>query len=560
MNSDLILRRALAAVAFGIAIAAIVDPEIASRRASKPDVRLLVNDPQDAAIASDVEKALSKRFTVSRQPIASANGTVVIGDRPESDASELTAPVFAVTPRGTTPRITLERTIVPATAATDAQTPVQVIARVTGARGREADFELKSGELTIDRIRRTIGSDDERVQASLIYIPTSVGAVPIRVRASINGSSAASVADVAVNAAEKRWPVLFYHPRPSWMSTFVRRALERDPRFVVTSRTMTSRTLSTDAGTPPRIDDLAALSLYEAIVVGSPEALNTSDVAALEGFMRRRGGGVAFLLDTRAPGPYERLIGAPAWSTASPAKPESIATRDGTMLRASELAWPTQLPPSARSLVTGPRPIVWQSPVGIGTIVVSGALDSWRFRDSASSGFERFWQQRVASLAESAVPAVSLTAVRTVVRPGDDVELLAAMRDTTARPAADSIRYVDLGSGLFGAALRAPTKPGIYRLSAAVNADRAELPLVVSTDATPALPSAPDLASSWARSHGGNSFNASNLDQLESSMRSAISAAPRLVLWHPMRAPWWIVPFAFALSGEWWLRRRRGLR
>jgi hypothetical protein len=28
----------------------------------------------------------------------------------------------------------------------------------------------------------------------------------------------------------------------------------------------------------------------------------------------------------------------------------------------------------------------------------------------------------------------------------------------------------------------------------------------------------------------------------------------------PMRSPWWIVPFAACLAGEWWLRRRRGLR
>jgi hypothetical protein len=560
VNSDLILRRALAVVAFSIAIAAIVDPEIASQRASKPDVRLVVNDAQDAAIASDVEKALSKRFTVSREPIASANGTVVIGEHLAPSENEVSAPVFAVTPSGSSPRITLERTVAPAKAAIDAQTPVQVTARVTGARGREADIELKSGGLTVDRIRRTIGSDDERIQASLPYVPISVGAVPLRVHASINGSSATSMADVAIDAVEKRWPVLFFDPRPSWMSTFVRRALERDPRFVVTSRTMTSRTLSTDAGTPPRIDDLAALSLYDAIVVGSPEALSSSDVSALDAFLRRRGGGVALLLDTRATGPYERVIGSPTWNTASPAKPESIATRAGPTLRAGELAWPAQLPLSAQSLVTGPRPIVWQTPLGIGTIVVSGALDSWRYRDSASSGFERFWQQRVASLAENAVPAVSLTATRAVVRPGDDVELFAMMRDTTARPAADSLRYVNLGGGLFGATLRAPMKPGTYRFSAAVNADRAELPLVVSTDATPAQPSALDLVASWARSHGGDSFSASNLEQLESSMRSAISAAPRLVLWHPMRAPWWIVPFALALSGEWWLRRRRGLR
>ena len=27
----------------------------------------------------------------------------------------------------------------------------------------------------------------------------------------------------------------------------------------------------------------------------------------------------------------------------------------------------------------------------------------------------------------------------------------------------------------------------------------------------------------------------------------------------PMRSAWWLPPFALALAGEWWLRRRRGL-
>jgi hypothetical protein len=29
---------------------------------------------------------------------------------------------------------------------------------------------------------------------------------------------------------------------------------------------------------------------------------------------------------------------------------------------------------------------------------------------------------------------------------------------------------------------------------------------------------------------------------------------------HPMRSWWWVIPFAASLAGEWWLRRRAGLR
>jgi hypothetical protein len=38
-----------------------------------------------------------------------------------------------------------------------------------------------------------------------------------------------------------------------------------------------------------------------------------------------------------------------------------------------------------------------------------------------------------------------------------------------------------------------------------------------------------------------------------------VRVVPRAETWHPMRSAWWIIPFALALSGEWWLRRRRGL-
>ena len=29
---------------------------------------------------------------------------------------------------------------------------------------------------------------------------------------------------------------------------------------------------------------------------------------------------------------------------------------------------------------------------------------------------------------------------------------------------------------------------------------------------------------------------------------------------HPMRSPWWILPFTLCLGVEWWMRRRSGLR
>jgi hypothetical protein len=52
----------------------------------------------------------------------------------------------------------------------------------------------------------------------------------------------------------------------------------------------------------------------------------------------------------------------------------------------------------------------------------------------------------------------------------------------------------------------------------------------------------------------------SRIDELISRLVEQLAppSQPREI--HPMRSPWWIVPFAGALGAEWWRRRRSGLR
>jgi hypothetical protein len=112
--------------------------------------------------------------------------------------------------------------------------------------------------------------------------------------------------------------------------------------------------------------------------------------------------------------------------------------------------------------------------------------------------------------------------------------------------------------GEFTGTLRAPAKPGVYRVAVDADGSRADVPLIVASHvARPAIP-APDLLDAWARARGGRAFATKELQQLEPALREAVRPAPRLETWHPMRSAWWIVPFALALSGDWWLRRRRG--
>jgi hypothetical protein len=52
---------------------------------------------------------------------------------------------------------------------------------------------------------------------------------------------------------------------------------------------------------------------------------------------------------------------------------------------------------------------------------------------------------------------------------------------------------------------------------------------------------------------------ASELERFSQTLGESLQADQRPERWHPMRSMWWLLPFALALSSEWWLRRRRGL-
>jgi hypothetical protein len=63
-----------------------------------------------------------------------------------------------------------------------------------------------------------------------------------------------------------------------------------------------------------------------------------------------------------------------------------------------------------------------------------------------------------------------------------------------------------------------------------------------------------------ASSHRGIDVTPDRIAELERFIRDAVSAPRTPRTRHPMRSAWWIVPFTLCLGGEWWLRRRRGLR
>jgi len=327
------------------------------------------------------------------------------------------------------------------------------------------------------------------------------------------------------------------------------------------------------------------------VVIGAPEELTDRDVAGLEAFLRRRGGAVCLLLDQQVPGPYERLLGVGAWATAGTSTPASIDVTGGDPVRllATELAWPVQLPPGSSTLATSvptagdtsvSRPIVWSAPAGSGRIIASGALDAWRFRDSAPSAFDRFWRTLIADAAAASPRLVEIQLDQPLLATGEATGAGIVVRDAslaepgTATTLKGTVSVVletpsglvpvrawpDGAPGHFRATFNAPDSPGTYRLGVTGNGTRVDTPVVVtSTAVARPTPDERDLIAAWTSSRGGITVPSTRLLEVRDALDRALHSTQEHTTWYPMRSAWWIVVFALALGVEWWMRRRRGL-
>lgn len=629
--------RLLRGVAIAIAIAAIIDPAAPWTSRTSPVVAVVAEDAADRALAGRIIDRLDRIFTVVDGPFTGAAATVLAGARPPAGSADLAAPAFVVLPEPAGPSVTLVEVSAPARSAPRSRVPVVATVRAQGARGRRVEVALRAGALDVDRAVREVVTDDERFDVPLTFVPTAVGAAPLRVTASLERDERVAHADIVVDVLDERWAVLFSDPRPTWMSTFVRRALDRDSRFMVTSRVITAPGVSADVGRPPALDVPVSLAHFDLVVAGAPEALGAREVAGLESFLRGRGGSVALLLDRRESGAYERLIGGVAWSAAS--EDTGLDVRpvmgDTASLRAGTVVWPDPMPAAAtpvamatrsqaaagagasapasadrlpasgtgavrspasrtgaaRSPASGTgatrlpasgtgaaRPVVWRAPVGAGRLLVSGALDAWRFRDPATSSFDAFFRIMLAQAAAASPSAIEIDLGAAALALGDTTQLIVILRDAWLSDSDDApIRasvsatlesagrstYVRLWPdgprGRFRGVIRAPDAPGVSRVVVASGDDRASAPILVGEDVRAAVADAPDLLEMWANARAGALLPESRLDELPGMLAAALEPEPRRLVLHPMRSAWWIIPFALALGAEWLWRRRRGL-
>jgi hypothetical protein len=190
------------------------------------------------------------------------------------------------------------------------------------------------------------------------------------------------------------------------MATFVRRALETDPRFVVTSRVATSRGApAVTAGDPPAaLSTLPSLELFQVVIVGAPEELTGDDETGLRRFMQERGGSVVLLLDQSSPAAhsaaFRSLTGVPQWILREKADPWGTPSASAVLTPPALPDWAEAEAPS--SAAPAETPTVWRTSVGRGSLVVSGALDAWRFRDANDQAFATYWRGVVSRAGEAA--------------------------------------------------------------------------------------------------------------------------------------------------------------
>ena len=498
----------LRVVAIAIAIAGVIDPAITRSSALKPDVSLVVAGPlPDPGLADRVARALEPIATVVRGPSIGAAGVVSVGYQLPDSSVRSTPAAFAIVPVARTPWVTIEAVRAPEHANLQARVPVAVTVRVRAARARSLVVQLEVGGVAIDRSIKTIANDDERVTVELGLVTSAAGRMTPTITARVEGDSAAPVrADAIVRVGSDRHAVLLFDRRPSWMSTFVRRALESDARFVVSSRVSTSRNAATLAGQPPAA--LADLDAFALVIVGAPDLMTPADADGLERFMHDRGGVVLLLMDAATENvAVDRLTGVTRWTRANRPEPSGVPL-------ASEFQAPAELPrwaePVAFARTASPNSVapIWQTPIGRGRLIVSGALDAWRYRDVA---FDGFWKALAADATSTEVTDVmEVTEGRPEGRSGgtDVTEV------TEGKPEGRSG-----GTGDTEALLRA-----------------------------------------WTASHHGSSFAETDLAALAPTLTRTLAAPVEARPIHPMRSAWWIVPFAGLLGFEWWDRRKNGRR
>jgi hypothetical protein len=558
------LGRLLRWTAVAIAVAAAIDPAMSVNRRVRPKVALITDSREhDEHLWRGSFRDFD--FVAGLDPSASAAVAVALR-YPEQPIPE-SLPVATVSIDPPDPR--LVSVSAPASVPAGTMIHVDVDLASTAPAGRSTSLTASIGGAVLARADHK-WNGPARWRASLDVAP--IGEPPYSIDIHIDGA-AFPVANAVVDLGD-RLPVLFYDARPSWTTTFVRHALENDPRFAVSSAGAVSRGVVVRTTEAPQHLQRADLDRFRAVVVGGLDALSASDAAELTQFMVERGGSVAVLPDERVESAAARsLVQASPGREVLLEKPASLdVAPELPRLEASELlplAPPADAHVLARTTDAAKTPIIWTTARGEGRLLVSGAMDAWRFRSSSGLEFDRFWQSAIAGLALAVRPPLSIDVIPPDRRGQESrahVGLRAADPETSVTAtlaSGEAVRlWPDPQRGSFSGVL-SPSHPGPNRVDVVSThggrTERASARFVggahVYAVDEPTVP-----LNLLSATHGGVDVTPANMSALDAWLRRTVPAKTEPAKTHPMRSLWWMVPFAGCLCGEWWIRRKRGLQ
>jgi hypothetical protein len=595
------MRRLLRLAAWAIAIGGAIDPALALPGASRARLAVVVPPPFSAAAAAArdrVARDLSASYEIVPYLVTDAAAAIVIGDRYPDEVVPDAMLVATVSASDAAPGVRIVGIDAPSAVPASTLIHLDVELEASLVAGQTTDVTASIAGLETARASHRWNADQERWHASIDVVP--VGDPPYLVQVRLTDSAKATsvkkagttVADVVVDVRRTPLRVEFYDPRPSWATTFLRRALEADPRFQVATLSVTSRGIFAQTGGAVPPGD-ARLDAFDVVILGGLDRLSAAEAGALDRYMRGRGGAVVAVPDQRidarpardlvnggppARGPVsggvrlepdlaERLLEQPATLTVTP---------PAASLRASELLVMRVDAPGSEVIARVPDadpakalPVIVSAPRGSGRLLLSGVMDAWRFRAADNAAFDRFWQSTIAGLALAVAPPIAIGIEPPLLRPGEPGALIVRVHppDATALSASidgdQPIRLLpDSEAGVYRGRFVAKQTPGLSTVevrAAAAQPLSASHRFVVSAGAV-RLPTRGAPLAMLASSHRGIDVSPDRIPELERFVHGAVTAPRTRQTRHPMRSAWWMLPFAVCLSAEWWLRRRQGLR
>jgi hypothetical protein len=575
----------LRAVAILIAVAGAIDPAVAVTRPQPVRVDFKISSPSGLAVRDRLIRDLGETIAVDARE--SPDAFVMIGEPRDTVTPHRGATVSLVSlvpPDARNVRVIAASAPDAVLVGQDAIVTAQFEA--SGMAGESSTIELDQDGVRLAATEHRWTSERERFTATLRYAPPEAGLVKVIVAARSTAREATdedNAVDLPLRASARTLRVAVYEPRPSWAAGFVRRALEADPLFATASLVRPSRGPVVTAGALLPALSADALADFDAVVLGAPEELTASEVAALISFCESRGGSAVFLPDRRPSGPYASLVSSGGFDEALLDKPVALAGDGPIAISASELALPRSLHPGAVAIASTTqqpaRAVIVSSPRGRGRMVFSGALDAWRFRATGAgeAAFARFWTAVIANLASSSPPRLSVTVTPAVASPGERLKVHVAGDALASQAAAGgegllvgaslvardgSEQFVRLWpsaeDGVFEGETPAPS-PGRYDARATVGGRMADTPIIIEDGIRHAPAYDDDALRMMAATTGGVVVDATDTGALERHVRG-LGRRDRSRTRHPMRSAWWILPFTVALCSEWALRRRRGAR